>query len=362
MKSCTQTRSLLLVTLAMGLMPTAVQAATVRGVNSAKKMVSLDIEEGETVTSGDTFCVFGPKKKKIDCGKVSLVKGKVALVTLASAAKIGQIKKGMSAKSDASESTESSGSADAKIPPTPTAGASKRPPLRMWLLMDPALSSPFTYKQISYKAPDGTTAPTTLWAPGKAPGLAVASFGGQIGIPIGKKAVNLGARMRTFSPPSSVDTDYTAKVANPYANTLVTAKAFGGWLDYELMHSALSASTFFNFLPGLDLDYSSVSVLGTKKNDGAADSGNIVTATSKLMILSLRLGANFDVFIGKSFGLSVGGTALIPIIPLAPSAVISFPTGEDRGMADPITDLKTSLGHKKNGVGLEALAAVFYAF
>jgi len=360
MKLSTHTRRLLLPALAMSLLPSAVQAATVRGVNAGKKMVSLDIEAGETVTSGDTICIFGPKKKKLDCGKVTLIKGKVALVTLASSAKISQIKKGMSAKIDSSETSE--GSADAKNPPSSTTGANKSPPFRMWMLMDPAISSPFTYSQVSYKAPEGTTAPTTLWAPGKAPGLAVASFGGQIGVPIGKKAVNLGARMRIFSPPSSVDTDYTAKVANPYANTLVSAKAFGGWLDYELMHSAMSASTFFNFLPGLDLDYSSVSVLATKKNDGAADSGTIVTATSKLMILSLRLGANFDVFLGKSFGLSVGGTALIPLVPLAPSAVITFPTGEDRGMADPITDLKTSLGHKKSGLGLEALAAVFYAF
>jgi len=340
-------------------------------------MVALDVEDGETVAKGDTYCIIGPKKKPVDCGKVVKIKGKVAVIALASGAKIGKIKKGMVAKNSGGGSSVAGAGApddvgDSAAAPTAkskakndvrSSGSSpKGAPLRLWLLADPAPASPFTYKQITYKAPDGTATPSTLWAPGKAPGLAIFSFGGQIGIPIGSSAINLGARMRTFSPPSSVDTDYTVGVANPYANTAVSAKSFGGWMDYQLMHKAISPTLFFNFLPGLDLDYSTVSVTATKKNDNAPDSGSIVTATSKLMVVSLRLGANVDVFFGKSFGLTIGGTALIPLAPLSPALTASFPTGEERGLADPVTDLKTALGHKKNSIGLEALAAVFFAF
>ena len=351
------------------------QAATVRATSPAKNMVALDVEDGESPAKGDTYCIVGPKKKPLDCGKVVKIKGKVAIIALASGAKIGKIKKGMAAKnsgggsSDGGESAPDDGGDSAAAPNAKSklkndarsSGSPKGTPFRLWLLADPAPASPFTYKQITYKAPDGTATPSTLWAPGKAPSTALFSFGGQIGIPIGKSAVNLGARMRTFSPPSSVDTDYTVGVQNPYANTAVTAKSFGGWLDYQLIHKAMTPSLFFNFLPGLDLDYSTVSVTATKKNDNAPDSGSIVTATSKLMVVSLRLGANMDIFFGKSFGLTIGGTALLPLAPLSPATSASFPTGEDRGLADPVTDLKTALGHKKNSLGLEALAAVFVA-
>ena len=368
--------AILIVTCLLG---APVQAASVRATSPAKNMVALDVGDGETVAKGDTYCVVGPKKKPIECGKVVKIKGKVAIIALASSAKIGKIKKGMAAKNsggdsddtaagggDSDDASDSAAAAHTKSKSKGEArsggGAPKGTPFRLWLLADPAPASPFTYKQITYKAPDGTATPSTLWAPGKAPGLALFSVGGQIGIPIGKSAINLGARMRTFSPPSSVDTDYTVGVQNPYANTAVSAKSFGGWMDFQLMHKAMTSNLFFNFLPGLDLDYSTVSVTATKKNDNGPDSGSIVTATSKLMVVSLRLGANIDVFFGKSFGLTIGGTALIPLAPLSPALTASFPTGEDRGLADPVTDLKTALGHKKNSLGLEALAAVFVAF
>ena len=73
-------------------------AASVRQVNAKKKMVSIELEEDETMEKGANVCFFTEAGKKVDCGTVAKVKGTVALVKVENTKKLKKIKAGMVAK------------------------------------------------------------------------------------------------------------------------------------------------------------------------------------------------------------------------------------------------------------------------
>ena len=100
----------------------------------------------------------------------------------------------------------------------------------------------------------------------------------------------------------------------------------------------------------------------TKLSDGPpATSSSLVTAEGKLSIISLRAGARADIKLFSVVGVSLGATALIPLV-AQNTLTANFADGEGRDLEDPIIDLKTSLGLKKKSFGIEALITTYISF
>lgn len=351
-------------TLSLLIIEPSANAATINAISSKKGMVSLKTSADETFKAKDKVCIFAKNQEKLACGGVLKVKDESKLIMrVADPQELAKLKKGSSVTLKADSSTEGDDSpSDSSAKMTNT--KSKRSPFRLAIGWDSSLL-PFSYNQISYLPPE-TTPPTTLWQSTKAvsAGLIPPPYLGitaDIGIPIGARGVSLGLRYQVFQP-SLVSSNYDPTTFEPYVSTEVKAKAIGFWADFLAIRKQLSQRFALNILSGLDFDSVAVSVAATKLTDGPpATSAPLVTAEGKLSIISLRAGARADIKLFSVVGVSLGATALIPLV-AQNTLTANFADGEGRDLEDPIIDLKTSLGLKKESFGIEALITTYINF
>lgn len=367
------------------IVPLPALSASVKSVNAKKKTVEVTPDDGETMEKDQTVCIFDEKEKKRGCGNVTSVKGDgTVVVKIGSAKKLKKIKEGMSATvsvdslnegADAAAEVDSGAGSDdsvkskkkgkkakAKGRKAKRSAKKKGPPLRFWLDYGKFIAAPATYKKLSYDAPTNET-PTTLWASEKE-SSDTAGFNFQVGIPLAGFSLNPGVRYRVYTP-SVVDADYVRQRGNPYVSTEQKGSAYGVFVDFAFLHIPFIPQIAFNTSAGLDIDLSTVTIDAKKKTDDPTNfpiegSDTITSLTSKLTVISLRLGTGLD-FVFGVFGGHFGLNVLLPVSESG-SVSGSFGDGEDRGVQDQKEDLKSALAHKKNGYAAELLLGVMLAF
>lgn len=365
--------------------PLPALSASVKAVNAKKKTVEIMPDDGETMEKDQTVCIFDEKEKKRGCGKVSSVKGDgTVVVRIGSAKKLKKIKEGMSATVSVDSLNEGADAA-AEVDPGAVGDDSAKgkkkgkrarakgkkakksakkmgPPLRFWLDYGKFVAAPATYKKLSYNAPTDE-APSTLWSSDKE-SSDTAGFNFQVGIPLAGFSLNPGVRYRTYTP-SVVDADYVKQRANPYVSTDQQGTAYGAFVDFAFLRIPFIPQIAFNTSAGLDVDMSTVTIDAKKETDDPTNSpiegsDTITSLTSKLTVISLRLGTGFD-FVFGVFGGHFGLNLLLPVSESG-SVSGSFGDGEDRGVEDQKEDLKRALAHKKNGYAGELLLGLMLAF
>jgi hypothetical protein len=346
------------VALAVALFAPAAWGASVKDVNTKKKIVGVDLEEDETAEVGTRICFLTPTGKDIDCGDVTKVKGTMVLVKVKSAKKLKRIKPGGAARvGEASETAEDDGGA---LPAKNV--KAKKQPFRIWGFYSPGLATPTAYNKIGYAAPAAGETPETLWESDKKVSQTLFGAALQVGIPIGSFSLNPGFRFRSFNP-SVVDADYVQKQENPYVRTEQTGSAIGFWTDFQYLRIPFTSSMGLGLVGGLDFDMSTVTMKTTKKDDtGATPEADVVSATSKLTVVSLRLGATLDFMFVKVFGSALAFNIQVPLAETGRQLDASFEDGEDRGLEDAKKDFEKKLGHGKNTVGLEIALGPVLAF
>lgn len=345
------------------------EAGSVKQVSSKKKLVTVELGEDETMEKDADVCVFSEANKKIACGTVVKVKGTLATVKFETIKGFKKMKPGLTAKvgeepPEAKEGGDEEAEGDA-APRKKGKNSAKEPkvkssPFRVWFYYSPALATPAVYNKLGYAAPTSET-PDTLWSDDKKTASTLFGLNLQVGIPLGAFSLNPGLRYRKFTP-SVVDSDYTPQRENPYASTEETASATGVWVDFQLFRVPFSGASSLWMSSGVDMDMSTVILKTTKKDDsGATAESEIAKASSKLNVISLRVGAATDIVFAQVFGLSIGTTIMVP---LSESAKFSgdLSDGEARGQAEPGDDLKKALGHKKNSVAYELSLGSVLAF
>jgi hypothetical protein len=292
---------------------------------------------------------------------VSKVKGSLVTVKVK---KPKKVKDGMTMKAEAGEGDEASGSGSGSgsgdDEDKPKKGKKKdekraskkgQNPFRLVGYYGLPVRTPAQYNKIAYSAPE-TAAPTTLWSKDKVINSASLGLGFEAAIPLGKLALIPGARYRSFTP-SLIDSDFNKGKLNPYVSTEEKATAIGAYVDVQYLRLNLAPIIAVNLLAGLDLDMSTVTVKATKKDDtpGIA-AAEAASATSKLNVVSLRLGANMDVMALKVIGGRIGLGVMVPLA--AFGASFNGKLAEDRALTTPGgDDLKQAIGHKKSSLGLE---------
>ena len=340
-------------------------AATIHAISNKKGMISLKTSADESFKAKDKVCLLAKNQEKLACGSVLKVKDDSNIIMkIPNSLELAKLKKGSSVTlkiSSTADPDESASESSVKM----TSTTSKRSPFRVAVGWDASLL-PFSYNQISYLPPE-TTPPTTLWQPAKVvtaglippPYLGIAA---DIGIPIGSRGISLGLRYQVFQT-SLIQSNYDPTTFEPYVTTEVKAKAIGFWADFLAYRKQLSQRFTFNVLGGFDFDSVSVSVAATKLTDGPPETSSpIVTGEGKLSIISLRAGARADIKLFSVVGVSLGATALIPLVAPTNTLTATFADGEGRDLEDPVIDLNTSLGLKKKSFGFEALINTYVAF
>ena len=347
------------------------QAAKVNAISVPKLMVSLSIDPGETFKAREKLCLLDEKQAKLACGVVAKVKGGSKLIVkigkrddlarLKKGATLRLKKMGSPANSDATEEMASSGVAGGKNP------------FRLAVNYDAALVMPASYNQVTYSPPKDSP-PDKVLTPDTAVSSQFLPFDtkfkikyvgvvGEIGIPLGSKMLSLGGRYQAFQT-SSVESDYDTGLQDPFVRTLTTANAFGVWTDFTVLKKFLGKSLSLNIFSGAGFDQYSVTVRATKvtspDNAAAPESSDntaaslslvdptvegapIITGTVKLGLISLRAGARLDFQLAQHFGLSLGGTAVVPLAAPLNSVSVDVGDGEDRGVADSQVDLKKAV-------------------
>ena len=350
------------------------EAASVKSVK--KRVLDVDLEEGETFEKGAEVCVFADSGAKVACGQVTKVKNSVMRVKLEASKKIKKIKPGMAVKSSESEesgsgsgeaSADGSGSDKSDVEEKSPKKESKRKPstnpFRIVGAFAPAISTPSKYNKILYNPPVTGTTPVSLWTKDKPIKSALFGFDFSVAVPLGERAIVPGVRYRAFTP-SLIDSDYNPNQQNPYVSTEQKATSLGLWVDYDYLRLTPTPIFALNFLAGLDIDMSTVTVKAVKKDDGANAPPEtvVVDLTSKLSILSLRLGVDTDLLFLKVAGGRIGLTFSIPVVAFGAKTTTEVGADEARGLADETKDVEASLGHSKNSFGLEAQIGGILAF
>jgi hypothetical protein len=195
---------------------------------------------------------------------------------------------------------------------------------------------------------------------------------GEIGIPIGTRAVALGGKYQVFQS-TIFSSNYDLDANDPYVSTQTSGSAFGAWSDFTYLRKSLTKKLIVNLNGGLGFDLYTVNVVTKKLTDVAAPAAlnladatvegtQIISATAKLGLVSLRAGGRIDFQIIKNLGLSMGLTAIIPVAALMNSVTTDIAEGEDRGIADSKQDLTTGIGLAKSTVGLDVVVGAYASF
>ncbi len=335
------------------------QAATIKEVSTKKRLADVELDEGETFEKGASVCFYDEGGEKGECGIVSKAKGTLVQVKVKKPKrlKVGMtMKRDEDASADEGEGTASGTASDdeervAKKGAVKRKGVPRKNPLRIVGYYGLPLKTPASFNKLAYASPEIST-PTSLWTKDKVIGSASFGVGGEVAIPLGKFAVVPGVRYRTFTP-SLIDSDYNKGKLNPYVSTEEKASALGVYVDFQVYRLNVTPIIGINLLAGLDMDMSTVELTATKKDDTpGAGAAEAASATSKLTVISLRLGANTDILALKIIGARLGFGLMIPLVGVG--GTFSGKLAESRGLAsDAGEDLKKSLDHKKASFGAE---------
>ncbi|MBM4251041.1 MAG: hypothetical protein FJ146_03645 [Deltaproteobacteria bacterium] len=354
------------------------RAATINAVSASKSMISLTVSPDESFNAKDRICVLSPKKKKLACGVVVKVKGGTKIIVkVTNKNELAKLKKGSKANLELMTGKDAGGGESESSSPDTSSG--KKAPFRVAVGWASAIMLPASYNQLSYLPPEGET-PTTIWksesvlSSGILPPSYI-GFAGEIGIPIGTKALSIGGKFQVFQS-TIFSSNYEVELTDPYVSTQTSGSAFGAWADFTFLRKNVSQKLAFNAYSGLGFDLYSVSVKSKKLTDTAPsqqlaelsladatiEGTPIITGSGKLGLISLRAGARVDFQIVKHVGLSLGSTAIIPLVAPMNSVSVEVVDGEDRGIADPQADFQQGLGLTKKSFALDILIGAFASF
>ncbi len=348
-------------------------AGVVKEINAKKKMVDVEIEEVEIFAKGDKVCFAKEGGADVGCGAVTKAKDTLIQVKVETKKDLDAIEVGMIARKSAGEGSDAGfGSSEAAGSDKPAKGEKvviktkplkkkKKNPFRVVGFYGAAPMTPSTYQKLAYKAPTSAT-PATLWSQDEEIKSTYFGLNVEAAIPLGTRfAIVPGLRYRSFTP-SQIEADYQPKRNNPYVTVEQQASAFGLSTDFQYLRLPVGPLLNFNFLAGLDLDFSTVSITALKKDDTGVADVKLTEASSKLAVLSLRLGANGEINFVKLVGARAGLTIGIPVAEFGKAFEGALDAEESRGVADAGKDLQTQLAHKKGKLGLELGLGVLFAF
>lgn len=368
-------QNILLTSCAM-LISSGAWGATITAISKKKALIKIDEGTSAGFNKAVKACIYDEADKKLACGKVTKAKAKIAFIKVSKKV-LKKLAKGNIVK--VATGADAKGGKGEEDGTNPTQDSSGIVPHRtnFHVAAVPGFVAPASYNKLTYKPPfdaDGTKQDSfnTLWQSEGASSMSL--FGVQIAgeFAIGQSnSISVGLRYATYRE-FVAQADYDTSDLEQYVETTETATAIGLFTDFTYYEIPFTNSFFWRNSVGLDIDMSTVTFKATHKSqdgddegsDTATPLGDIFTATSKLTVVSLRLGTNLNWTVFEPIGIVVGPQILIPITTFGAnfSAKVTDPHATENSAYDGETDLKEALGHKKASFGVQMLLAAYVAF
>ncbi len=330
------------------ILTSAAFGATVKKTNPAKGLITVVGNEGDTFTQGSIYCVhISPIEQ--ECGSITKLKGQVAVIKLDNKKAAKSIKNGMIARPSDGRAKSSSLAAQ---PVQHT---------RLYAVLAPSAILPYEFHNPEYVAPE-TSTPESLWKDGATIKNTVFGIALSGAFPVGPFAINPGFRYRkTVS--SELESNYDPNHINPYVSSTVDSTELGLWLDFEAYRLGFGERSGISLTSGLDFDNSTVTLKATKKDDNEASLNDpIAKATSKLSVISFRVGSAIDFVFYGPFGVTFGTNILVPLAAVSPSFSGDVVEGGERGSTNTSDSLKKTIGHKKASIAADVTLGTVFAF
>lgn len=347
-------------------------AGSVEKIAKSGPIVLMDSESEWPVGSHVCFVKEG---KKAACGVVSKVKGLKALVKVKKSS-LSKIEKGMTAKLSKSAkkaaldpsgemakenakdvATEKSAPYEEGSSPDNAkrvAVKSRKNKARIYAGASYAPITVFKSNNLKYNPPNPAE-PAALWAEeSKVSSGAALILAGIFGPFHG----GLGYSISGMIPNNNVDLDFSISEPTKYVSLTSKRSFFGLFGDYLF---TIQKSPV-NLAMGAGLGYSSnnIQFSAVQKNDGSADANVILSGTSSLSVISLRVPALLWMDLGP-IGIQLGATLSLGLSGTAKtSATVTDPNSPDAAAG--AATFSDALGHNKNTVGFELFGGIGASF
>lgn len=325
--------------------------ATVKRVIKKKRIVVIDAGKNEGLSKGIKVCFLKENGKKVACGRVRKVRKKVSFVRV-NKKRLRRVKKGMEATFtvkgvETEESATEIASSDSL--------SSKKTQIQVFYLITPM--TPSKFQKLNYSEP--VSGAETMWDPSGDIGSANLGFGANVTFSIFNSTIGVGGRMRTYTT-QEVEGYYQQNTPSQFVLMEQKASAIGFWIDYYYFDTKMSLLSI-QIAAGLDVDMTTVDLTATQGDDNTSENNPIASGTSKATTLSLRnlinIYMDFD-----GFGIGTMMNFLIPVAGTPTfSGSVDDPNASNLGV-EPVSDLETSLDHKKASFGLEIMVHGYFAF
>ncbi len=329
-----------LVSMAIVLWAASGWADTVTKINRSKGLVLVD--SGAKVKKGDSACILNKSGKEIVCGQITKVRKGGFILSIEDKSLASKVRKGQTVTlaSSSPPSTDES-------------------PIVIRAVYNGTIMGPTSYAKAGYVAPATPSNPASkpLWETGAAESKAFLGAGLGVSIPIGSFALNPGFRWRSYLS-STLSTDYDPVVKTRYAEITQSMSALGLWLDMTVFRvSGLSVDA------GIDMEMSTVDFKANLIDEKTGSSADLTSATSKLNVVSLRTGIDFDLLIFGPAGLTFGLDLLVPLVEMGRKFSSTHDgDGFANNNANVASDLQASLAHKKNSFAFDFSLGVAVGF
>jgi len=341
------------------------EAHEVSKINRAKGMVL--VTSSAEVRKGERACILTPAGKQVTCGTIGRVRKTDFVLDIEDKQRMRRIKRGFPVEvkdgkgttgdeRESKKGRKTDGAARTASQPTKS---SSKTVIRVQYL--PALIGPTTYNKVTYVPPANANnaAGRALWEADSKISSAFLGFGGSVSVPIGSGglAVNPGFRYRIYTG-GGLDSDYDPVNKLRYAQITQKMTAIGLWLDVTALKIA-----GLGLDAGLDFEMSTLDMTSLVIDEATNAEADLTSATSKLNVISLRVGAQYDLLIFGPAGLNLGTTAMLPLTGLGKN--FSANVDGDRFAAtnpDTAADLEAAMGHNKSGFAVEFSLGLAFGF
>ena len=129
--------------------------------------------------------------------------------------------------------------------------------------------------------------------------------------------------------------------------------AIGLWTDFQVLRIPFGSTTAMTASGGLDFEMSTAKTVANLNDETDDSSAGLADSTSKLSVISLRLGTGVDAFFLGSVGVNIGVNLLVPLVALGKSITTSTEDPQSARSEDDIADFNAALNHKKASFGLD---------
>ncbi len=345
------------------LLPCAsIQAAEITAISKKSSMVKIN----ESAKKGSNVC-FHKGKREVGCGKVVKSTGTTSFVKIETSL-LEKLKKGMKATVAGGNSSGLGSEADGESSATKSIATGAAPyKMGLYLIYDPSLMGPSSFKtNVTYKVPPADGSATTLFESADY-GMVPFSFGVQGDMFISPTfGIGAGLRFRMFKFNTEIMADYIPTSTTTFASTSENATAMGFFVS-GFYYYGLGSGMGLKLGTGLDIDMSTVAFTAGQFTDGAAgadptENGELYSLKSKLMVVSLKLDAFFNMLVFGPVAIDVGTSLFVPVM----SSRSGKPVVNDANVAknanvDGEKDLVDAIDHKAT-FGVELLLAAGYTF